>query len=221
MDFLTLVEGPLLWLSLLFFVCGSLYRVLAYYLDAKKTDPVTSKHFSWKYVIPSLFRWVSPTSPAGKKNPEYIWPLFAFHVCLLLLPLFAYQHIVYWEVSFFGVSWPGLPSGLTSWLTVLIIGLGVYLFSRRVLNPELRVISTGHDYFILVLTILPFLTGYLAAHNMPGQESFLGQHMQALHILSGEVLLVAIPLTKLNHFVLFFFSRIATAVEIGRRGYVV
>jgi hypothetical protein len=32
-------------------------------------------------------------------------------------------------------------------------------------------------------------------------------------------MLVMIPLSKLSHFVLFFFSRGASAVEFGRRGY--
>ncbi len=44
-------------------------------------------------------------------------------------------------------------------------------------------------------------------------------HLQIVHMLSGELMLVLIPLTKLSHFVLFFFSRGATAVEFGRRRY--
>jgi len=43
--------------------------------------------------------------------------------------------------------------------------------------------------------------------------------MMLIHILSGELMLLLIPFTKLSHFVLFFLSRGATAIEFGRRGY--
>jgi hypothetical protein len=48
---------------------------------------------------------------------------------------------------------------------------------------------------------------------------FLGENIQLIHMLSGELMLILIPFTKLSHFVLFFFSRGATAIEFGRRGY--
>jgi hypothetical protein len=38
-------------------------------------------------------------------------------------------------------------------------------------------------------------------------------------MLAGELMLILIPLTRLSHAVLFFFSRAATGIEIGRRGY--
>ena len=40
-----------------------------------------------------------------------------------------------------------------------------------------------------------------------------------LHILAGEIMLVAIPFTKLSHFVLFFCSRIQLGMDYGiKRG---
>jgi len=45
--------------------------------------------------------------------------------------------------------------------------------------------------------------------------------MLYVHIFFGELMLILIPFTKLSHFILFFFSRGATAVEFGRRGYTV
>jgi hypothetical protein len=43
--------------------------------------------------------------------------------------------------------------------------------------------------------------------------------MQLIHMLTGELMLILIPLTRLSHAILFFFSRGSTAIEFGRRGY--
>ena len=48
---------------------------------------------------------------------------------------------------------------------------------------------------------------------------FLGDNMMIIHMLSGELMLILIPFTKLSHYILFFFSRGATGIELGRRGY--
>ena len=60
---------------------------------------------------------------------------------------------------------------------------------------------------LLVLLILPFLSGYLASH--PGVNPFPWQAMMLTHLLSAELLFVVVPFTKLAHVVLFFFDRIS------------
>jgi hypothetical protein len=81
-----------------------------------------------------------------------------------------------------------------------------------------RLLSTFSDYALLIVTALPFLTGYWVTHGT--LDAILSRYsMQIVHMLSGELMLVMIPLSKLSHSVLFFFSRGATAVEFGRRGY--
>ena len=60
----------------------------------------------------------------------------------------------------------------------------------------------------------PFLTGFCAYHQLGNYDAWL-----IAHILSGELMLVAIPLTKLSHFVLFFCSRIQIGMDFGiKRG---
>jgi hypothetical protein len=55
---------------------------------------------------------------------------------------------------------------------------------------------------ILALVTAPFLTGYLATRQMFDYDTML-----VLHILSGELMLVAVPFTKLRHGLLFFLYR--------------
>jgi hypothetical protein len=54
----------------------------------------------------------------------------------------------------------------------------------------------------------------LAYHHVGNYQFWL-----ILHILSGEVWLIAIPFTKLSHFILFFMSRGQIGMDFGiKRG---
>jgi len=104
-------------------------------------------------------------------------------------------------------------------MTLIFLAIALFFLVRRIFSADIRLLSTFSDYFLLVVTVMPFLTGYFLTHGTLDGNSFLKDNMQLIHILSGEVMLILIPFTKLSHFVLFFFSRGATAIEFGRRGY--
>jgi len=77
-----------------------------------------------------------------------------------------------------------------------------------------RILTTPWDYTLLVLTALPFVTGFLAYHQQGPYEVML-----LLHVLFAEILLIIIPFSKLGHIILFFFTRAFIGVEMGgRRG---
>jgi hypothetical protein len=63
------------------------------------------------------------------------------------------------------------------------------------------------DYLLLLLILVPFVSGYLASH--PGVNPFRWDVTMLLHILSAELLFVAVPFTKLAHVVLFPFDRLS------------
>jgi nitrate reductase gamma subunit len=95
----------------------------------------------------------------------------------------------------------------------VIIAGGIILF-RRLALPEVRVLTTSYDIFLLLLTLAPFVTGFLAVQNAPGYLFWL-----YAHIILGEVLLIAIPLTKLSHIALFFLTRAQIGMDFGiKRG---
>jgi nitrate reductase gamma subunit len=78
----------------------------------------------------------------------------------------------------------------------------------------LRYISTFNDYSSLVVTMLPFITGFLAfAHYGLAYETML-----ALHILSISLLLVWFPFSKLFHVITLLPSRYILGVKFWRRG---
>jgi nitrate reductase gamma subunit len=104
-------------------------------------------------------------------------------------------------------------------MTLIFLAIALFFLLRRIFSADIRLISGCADYFLLIITALPFLTGYFLTHGTLDSVGFLGDNMTLIHMLSGELMLILIPFTKLSHFILFFFSRGASGVEFGRRGY--
>jgi nitrate reductase gamma subunit len=102
------------------------------------------------------------------------------------------------------------PSALA--LSWLCLACGIFLLVRRLVRPEVRLLTGIWDYALLVLALLPFLTGVLAYRYWGPYEILM-----VLHVFSGEILLVLIPFSKLGHMVLFFFTRAFIGFEMGAR----
>ena len=219
MDFYSLVEGPLLWIAFLIFVIGSLLRICVFFYVSRDKDKILYQHLRWKYIFATIFRWLLPVNKTVAKNPVFTLLAYIFHICLIAVPVWFAGHIFLWEESRFEWSWTPMPDGLADWMTLIFLAIALFLLLRRIISPGIRFISTFSDYVLLIITALPFLTGYFLTHGTLDSYDFLANNMQLIHMLSGELMLILIPFTKLSHFVLFFFSRASTGIEFGRRGY--
>jgi nitrate reductase gamma subunit len=194
-------------------------RAALYVSVSRKTDRIVYEHFSWKYIFATLGRWLLPLNKDVAKNPVFTILGYVFHICLVIVPIWLSGHITLWEESRFEWSWTPLPDALADWMTLIFLGIALFFLLRRIFSANIRLISTFSDYLLLVVAALPFLSGYFVTHGTLDHVAFLGDNMQLIHMLTGELMLILIPFTKLSHFILFFFSRGATAVEFGRRGY--
>ena len=219
MDFYSFVEGPMLWIAFSTFIIGSLARMALFLYVSRKADRIIYQHFSWKYIFATFGRWLLPLNKDVLKNPVFTILGYIFHICLIVVPIWLSGHIVLWEESRFEWYWTSIPDELADWMTLALIAIALFFFLRRIISPGIRLISTFSDYILIVIIALPFLSGYFLIHGTLDSIGFLGDNMQLIHMLSGELMLILIPFTKLSHFILFFFSRGATAIEFGRRGY--
>jgi nitrate reductase gamma subunit len=219
MDFYAFVEGPLLWVAFLTFIIGSILRAVLFLAVSKKKDKNIYQHFQWKYVLSTWFRWLLPLNKDVTKNPVFTILGYVFHFCLIVVPIWLVGHVTLWEESRFEWFWITLPGGVADWMTIILLAIAVFFLLRRIFAADIRLLSTFSDYFLLVVTALPFITGYFFTHGTLESIAFLDDNMPVLHMLSGELMLILIPFTKLSHFILFFFSRGAAGVEFGRRGY--
>jgi nitrate reductase gamma subunit len=210
-DFLT---GPALWFTFIFFIGGLLVRIALLFRLSLKKDRVVYNHFSFGWGLRSIVQWLIPWASASmRQQPVFAMVAFLFHLALLTVPLFLGAHILLWEEAF-GVSLWSLPDALADGLTLVLIAAAVFLFVRRRIRPEVRILTSPWDYALLIMTTLPFLTGFLAYHQWGPYEFLL-----VLHILLSQILLILIPTTKLGHMILFFFTRAFIGFEMGgRRG---
>lgn len=204
------VRGPLAWVAFILFFGGILYRLVSMFLLAKKKDPVVFEHFSLYYGLRSILHWIIPfANRNSRERPIMTIVTFAFHICLLAVPIFLLAHVLLWEESF-GISWWTLPEGVADFMTIIVIlGCGYFLW-RRLTQPEVKFVTFASDYVILAIVAAPFITGFLAYHQWLGYKFWL-----ILHILAGEVMLVAIPFTRLAHMIYSPFTRAYLGSEFG------
>jgi nitrate reductase gamma subunit len=136
-----------------------------------------------------------------KTDPLMTIVTSVFHVCLIVAPLFLLGHNILLDQSW-GLSLFSLPESFSDGLTLVVLICGAYFLGRRLLLSRVRVITSIYDYLILLIAIAPFLTGFLAYHQWWDYRTVI-----FLHILSGEVMLITIPFTKLGHMLFFFLYR--------------
>lgn len=210
-DFLT---GPALWFTFSFFLGGLIVRIVHLFRLSLNKDRVIYNHFSPGHGLRSILQWLLPGgSAAMRRQPFFTVVAFFFHLSLLAVPLFLSAHIVLWDEAF-GISFWSLPDALADAMTLVLIAAAVFLFIRRRVRPEVRILTSSWDYFLLIMTALPFITGFLAYHQWGPYELML-----VLHIGLSQILLIMIPTTKLGHMILFFFTRAFIGFEMGgRRG---
>ena len=127
----------------------------------------------------------------------------------LATPVFLLSHIILWDESW-NISWWAFPDGLADVMTMVVILCCLFFLVRRIRQPEVRFVTSASDFVILAIVAMPFITGFFAYHQW-----FDYQVSLILHILSGEVMLVAIPFTRLSHMIFSPLTRAYMGSEFG------
>ncbi|MFC1708173.1 TmcC family electron transfer complex membrane anchor subunit [Planctomycetota bacterium] len=203
------IRGPLVWTVFLIFFAGCIYKLVRLVRRAKD-DKVVLPYMTWKHSLRSIAHWVVPFGARNMRlRPVMTVATFAFHLCLLVTPLFLMAHNVLWFESW-GLSLPSLPERVADVMTLVVIAAGVFFLARRIYVPVVAYVTDVSDYLILLVAIAPFITGFMAT-----QGWFHYDTMLILHILSGALWLVAIPFTRLSHMIYFAFTRAYMGCEFG------
>ncbi|NSW88016.1 MAG: nitrate reductase [Syntrophobacteraceae bacterium] len=206
------LAGPAVWITFIIFVGGLLFRIAYLFGLSRERDRVFYNHMSAGWGFRSILHWLIPLGSVSlRTQPVFAIMFFLFHVCLFAVPLFLLAHNTLWQEAF-GVSLWSMSESLADTLTMVFLATALFLLVRRLVRPEVRILTSPWDYTLLILTIMPFLTGFLAYRQIGPYEVML-----ILHILFGEMLLIIVPFSKLGHIVLFFFSRAFIGFEMGER----
>ncbi len=209
-DLYNFVSGPLVWAAFSIFFLGCLFRLIRLLTQVVRNERFILSYMSLKYSLRSILHWSIPFATENmRRHPVMTLVTFAFHFCLMVTPLFLLAHVVLWHESWhFG--WGYLPEWLTDLMTLVVIFGCVFFFLRRLILPEVQFVTSASDYIIIGIVAAPFITGFLAYHQWFNYPLFM-----VLHILSGEIMLIAIPFTRLVHMILAPVTRAYMGSEFG------
>ena len=204
------VSGPLVWLAFIIFIGGCLYRLITLIVLVHTKEKFIYSYMSWKYSLRSIVRWSTPFATENmRRHPAMTIVAYVFHICLILTPIFLLAHVTLVDESW-DLSWWTLPDTLAAIMTLLVIGACVFFLVRRLVNPEVQYVTSASDYILLTIVAAPFITGFLVYYQWFGYQTLL-----ILHILSGEIMLVAIPFTRLSHMLFAPLTRAYMGSEFG------
>ncbi len=200
----------MLWLTFFVFTFGTLYKLLSILVLTIQKEPFIMSVFSFKYGMRSILSWMTPFKPVSmKKHPVLSSVIYVFHICLFIAPLFLMAHITLLDESW-GLVWPSLSDSLIDYLTLIVLACCLFYFIRRLTQKEVNYLTSQSDYILLAIVALPFFTGLMAYHQWFAYGFFLN-----LHILSGEIMLMAIPFTRLSHMIISPLTRAYMGSEFG------
>jgi nitrate reductase gamma subunit len=214
-EFLT---GPMMWISFGIFTIGLIVRGVRYIRGLDwKLDRVTYRanvSYGVKGALRSILYWMFPYGTRSwRKNPWFTLWVFTMHFGLLFTPIFLLGHNILLKEKW-GFSLWTLPESVADGLTVIVIVSVLFLILRRLALPEVRIITNWYDYLLLLIAVSPFISGFLAYHSLPNYYPAL-----MAHIVCGHIFIIAIPFTKLSHFILFFMTRAQLGMDYGiKRG---
>lgn len=217
-DVLTFARGPLFKVALLFFIAGMAYRLVRVLFLGYSPDKVPSRGSKLGGALKSYLKgiiawpfipWVKNTF---KKNPLIYIAGGLFHLGLFVILVLGTAHMLVWK-SLLGISWPTLPLPIVDWMAAVTIIAMVILFINRLINPVLKLISGPAEYLNLLIVFLPMVTGYIMTHHL----WFPYEVLYSLHMLSVDLLLIWIPLSRISHFMFYFFSKAIHGADFGKR----
>lgn len=202
---LSFAKGPLFRFSLAILILG-LARILILDLWAVREAyrKAGDKTIPWKLIFRRGLEWLMPIKRIFHNRPLYSLFSILFHIGLLLVPIFLYAHVMLWK-SAVGIYWPTLSYPVAKWLTISTIVFAVTLLLGRLFSSSSSFLSRKQDYLWPLLLLIPFVTGFICAHMNVSPAVY--RFSMVVHVLSGDLIFILIPFTKIAHCVLMPLSQ--------------
>ena len=212
-ELLTWLRGPGLQLAVAIFVLGLVFRVIQNLTVGMPKNLAEPKGGTFGPGIATIFRRFKFHRHSTNRGYFTIIAGYTFHIGLFITLFFLDQHILLFK-SILGFGWPALPTVIITFCALISIAALFAVLVYRVMDPVRRKLSVYQDYLVWVLTIGPLFTGYFTMHPI----GFSYTMLLSLHIVSVELLLIAIPFTSLSHMVSLFISRWYNGALAGYKG---
>mgnify|MGYP001828685609 FL=1 len=210
-EWLLWARGPMFRFAMLLMVLGVIRLVVLSLLNLVAVSRMAGdKRIPIATVLRGTAGWLFPRGGALTGHPVFTLASMIFHLAMIITPIFLGAHILLWQRGL-GLSWPALAQPLADALTLAGIVAGVVLIVQRIFARASRELSRLQDYLLPVLITIIFATGYLAMH--PGSDPLSYEAVMLIHVVCGNLLLIALPFSKLSHVMLFPITRLVS--EMG------
>jgi nitrate reductase gamma subunit len=217
-DILTFARGPFFQVALLVFIAGMVYRLVRVIMLGWKADKVPPRGSKAGGVAVSFLKgiliwpFIPWTKNTFSRNPVIYLAGGLFHLGLFVVLILGTAHMLAWK-SLLGFGWPTLPLPIVDFLAAGAIVAMIALFINRLVNPVLKLISGPAEWLNLLFVFLPMVTGYMMTHHL----WFAYEVLYSLHMIAVDVLLIWIPLSRISHFMFYFFSKAIHGADFGKR----
>jgi nitrate reductase gamma subunit len=217
-EILEFSRGPMFYGALLFFIAGMAYRLITVASLGWQKDLAKPRGDKTLGVVKSFLRggFIFPFFPREKeayaRNPIVYIAGGLFHLSLFVVVILGTAHMLVWK-SLLGFGWPTLPLPIVDWMAAVGIIAMVALIVNRMVHPVMKLLTGPAEALNWLFVFLPMITGYMMTHHM----FFPYEVLFSLHMISINVMLVWIPLSRISHFMFYFFSRAIHGVEWGKR----
>jgi NAD-dependent dihydropyrimidine dehydrogenase PreA subunit len=190
----------------IFFITGILLRGLFFFVNIFRNRPFSRHNAVHRFV--TLFGIVVPFHRAVLKKPLYTILRYAFHVCLFVVPIWFSGHVYLWEESRFEWYWTPLPDEWADRMTLFVLITCVFFIGRHVISKKERLNVKFSDFLLILITALPFLSGYFLAHGNLDSIPFFENYLGYIHVISAEIMLVMVVF-------LFYRTRLRKEACVG------
>jgi nitrate reductase gamma subunit len=209
-------RGPLFLAAMAVLIAGTLRIVglsVANLVLLVRESRRNGRSVPWANVARATLRYVVPARTVLEARGLFSLTSIVFHVAIIVTPLFLGAHLVLWQrgLQLPWLRWPTLPAAAADVLSVIAVVSVVAILVLRVGSAQARAISRFQDYFLPALIAVPFASGLLAMH--PAVNPFGYTATMLVHVLSGNLILILIPFSKLSHVALFPFNQLIS--ELG------
>lgn len=209
--FIGFIMGPMVWISLLVCLFGLVFKVVRIIREISAREHYLFSYISLKHSLRSIGAWLIPFFPRSTRiRPVYYAVSYLFHLLLFILPLFVMSHVVLFNESF-QVALPALNDQAADIMTLAVIGALIFFALRRRMVRDVRYLTSWQDYLLLLVVALPFVSGFLAYHQVAPYR-----WMAVFHVLSGEFVLMVLPFSKFAHMVTAPLTRAYMGSEFGK-----
>ncbi len=206
---LSWARGPVFWAAMTFMVLGlARHVVLTLWGLLRAIQRAGDKNIPYRAMMLATIKWIIPF---GKMKQRWYYSLttFVFHASVVLVPIFLAGHIALWQRGA-GISWPAIPNILADILTIAAVFAAILIVILRAVPHDARDLSRSQDYLLPLIISIPFVSGFLVMH--PALDPFPYEVTLLIHVMSANLVLVLVPLTKVRHCLLLPFTQLVSEV---------